>query len=57
MPSIRILLCGAMLLIFTQDPWLMAQGPQAGSTVLTVRVTSRLVFLDVTVLDKQGHRW
>ena len=55
MPSIRILLCCAVLLSVTHDRWLIAQGQQTGSSVPTIRVTSRLVFLDVTVLDKQGH--
>jgi hypothetical protein len=55
MPSIRILLCGAMLLGVTQDPWLTAQGQPSVSAVPTIQVTSRAVFLDVTVLDKQGH--
>jgi hypothetical protein len=35
---------------------LIAQGQQAPPTdVPTLRVTSTLVFLDVTVLDKKGH--
>jgi VWFA-related protein len=55
MPSIRILFCCAVLLSVTHDRWLIAQGQQTASSVPTIRVTSRLVFLDVTVLDKQGH--
>jgi hypothetical protein len=31
-----------------------AQGQQASGT-LTIKVTSALVFLDITVLDKKGH--
>lgn len=31
------------------------QQPSASAAVPTIRVTSRLVFLDVTVLDKKGH--
>ena len=50
MPSIRILLCCAVLLSVTHDRWLIAQGQQTASSVPTIRVTSRLVFLDVTVL-------
>src|ERR1700757_650570 len=32
-----------------------AQSVQAPANIPTIRVTSRLVFLDVTVLDKKGH--
>ena len=33
----------------------MAQGQQGSSSVPTFHVTSSLVFLDVTVLDKKGR--
>ncbi len=32
-----------------------AQGQQSTPTTPTIKVTSALVFLDVTVLDKKGH--
>ena len=55
MRHLRALFCAAVLLaeIFPQDP--TAQGQRAPSDVPTIQVTSRLVFLDVTVLDKQGR--
>jgi hypothetical protein len=55
MPSIRFLLCDAMLMSLTHGPWFIAQAQQTDSVVPTIRVTSCLVFLDVTVLDKQGR--
>jgi VWFA-related protein len=55
MRHLRALLCAAALLLgaFFQDS--TAQGQQGPSDTLTIQVTSRLVFLDVTVLDKKGR--
>ena len=55
MRHLRALLCAAVLLVgaFFKDS--TAQGQQGPSDTLTIQVTSRLVFLDVTVLDKKGH--
>lgn len=49
------LLCTAILcsIVPTQD--LRAQAQQPPSAAPTLRVTSNLVFLDITVLDKKGH--
>lgn len=55
MKSSRALLCAAVLLVFSPVQRLFAQGQQSPSDVPTFRVTSSLVFLDVTVLDKHGH--
>jgi VWFA-related protein len=55
MRFIRTLLWGAVLLGLTRGSWLMAQDEQAYPADPTFRVTSRLVVLDVTVLDKTGH--
>ena len=55
MQSIGPLLCGVILLSVFKPQSLMAQLPAGASSVPTLRVTSRLVFLDVTVLDKKGH--
>ena len=54
MPPHRALLCGAMLLIGFEAQGAKAQAPPVGSDVPTIQVTSRLVFLDVTVLDRKG---
>jgi VWFA-related protein len=55
MPSLRALLCTLTLAVFASSS-LIAQGTQpAPSTIPTIQVTSRLVFLDVTVLDKRGN--
>jgi VWFA-related protein len=58
MPSFRALLCAVMLVAFPASGS-MAQSQsknQSGpSSIPTIQVTSRLVFLDVTVLDKKGH--
>jgi VWFA-related protein len=51
----RILLRIAILLTVFPVQSLMAQGQQAPSNVPTFRVSSNLVFLDVTVLDKKGR--
>jgi VWFA-related protein len=56
MRSVRALLCSSILLFLflTQTaPWAGAQ--QATSSALTLQVNSRLVFLDVTVLDRNVH--
>ena len=52
MSSLRLWLCGLALL----GGWVQA-GAQGttGADAPTIRVTSRLVFLDVTVLDKKGR--
>lgn len=55
MRFIRALLCAALLLTVLPAQTLMAQTQSGSSAVPTIRVTSRLVFLDVTVLDKKGH--
>ena len=55
MPSIGSFLCGVMLLGVFYAQALRAQLQQGASNTPTIRVTSRLVFLDVTVLDKKGH--
>ena len=53
MRSIRAFVCGAVLLaVAGASP---AQGQQTAPAAPTFRVTSNLVFLDVTVLDKQGR--
>jgi VWFA-related protein len=48
-------LCAASLLLFIPAQEFKAQAQQPPSGVPTLRVTSTLVFLDVTVLDKSGH--
>jgi VWFA-related protein len=55
MRHLRALLCAAVLLVgaFIQNS--PAQGQQGPSDTPTIQVTSRLVFLDVTVLDKKGR--
>jgi VWFA-related protein len=54
--SVRALLCRSILLLLFNNltaHWADAQ--QAASGTPTIQVTSRLVFLDVTVLDRKGH--
>src|ERR1700733_16273182 len=51
----RALLYSSVLLTFSPVQRLMAQGQRGPSGVPTLQVTSTLVFLDVTVLDKQRH--
>jgi VWFA-related protein len=53
----RTLLFGAGLvfLTFDADPRLTAEGQQTAASPPTLHVTSNLVFLDVTVLDRQGR--
>ena len=55
MGHLRALFCATVFLVgvFSQIP--AAQGQQGPSDMLTIQVSSRLVFLDVTVLDKKGH--
>jgi VWFA-related protein len=53
MRSIRAHVCGAVLLTFAGAS--SAQRQQTAPATPTFRVTSNLVFLDVTVLDKKGH--
>jgi VWFA-related protein len=55
MRSIRTLQCGIILLNLVSIEGSMAQAQQVSSDAPTIRVTSRLVFLDVTVLDKKGR--
>jgi hypothetical protein len=57
MPFIRALLCGAVLLSVAAGSCSAAEGQQTGigTAPPTFRVTSNLVFLDVTVLDKKGR--
>jgi hypothetical protein len=55
MRFMRALLCGAVLLSVAAGPWSPAQGQQTAPAAPTFRVTSNLVFLDVTVLDKKGR--
>ena len=58
MPSLRALLCAAAL-VALQASGSMSRSPSKNQTgasnIPTIQVTSRLVFLDVTVLDKEGH--
>jgi VWFA-related protein len=55
MPSIRAKLCLNLLISTFYVQALPAQIQQAPSDAPTFRVTSRLVFLDVTVLDHKGR--
>jgi len=55
MMFLRALICATILLTAIPVQRLMAQSQQGPSGVPTFQVTSSLVFLDVTVLDKQGH--
>ena len=55
MPSIGPFLCGIMLFSVSYVQPLRAQLQPGTSNTPTIRVTSRLVFLDVTVLDKKGR--
>jgi VWFA-related protein len=55
MRSIWALVCGIILLSLFSIKDLTARAQQASSDAPTIRVTSRLVFLDVTVLDKKGR--
>ena len=53
--TFRVLLCAAILFAIISVHKLSAQGQQGSSDQSKIRVTSALVFLDVTVLDKKGH--
>jgi VWFA-related protein len=53
--SIRVLLCVSALTAVIPVQTLIAQTPQNSPSQPTLRITSTLVFLDVTVLDKKGH--
>jgi VWFA-related protein len=55
MAYLRLLLCVFVALVGTFIHESTAQGQQAPSSPPTIQVTSRLVFLDVTVLDKKGQ--
>jgi VWFA-related protein len=55
MRHLRFLLGTAVLLLGTCAQALRAQVQQAPLNTPTIRVNSRLVFLDVTVLDKRGR--
>jgi VWFA-related protein len=58
MPSLRGLLCAVMLVAFPASrsmPQSQVKNQSGPSNVPTIQVTSRLVFLDVTVLDKEGN--
>jgi hypothetical protein len=55
MPSMRAVFSGAMLLGALTLQTAAAQNPPSSPDVPTLHVTSRLVFLDVTVLDSKGH--
>lgn len=54
MKFLPMLLCASTLLLFVRDEISNAQTQQGAGGVPTLRVTSTLVFLDVTVLDKNG---
>jgi VWFA-related protein len=55
MRHLRALLCAVAPLVGTFFQASTAQGQQAPSNTPAIQVTSRLVFLDVTVLDKKGR--
>jgi hypothetical protein len=58
MPSLRALLCAVMLVAFPASrsmPQSQLKNQSGPSNIPTIQVTSRLVFLDVTVLDKEGN--
>jgi VWFA-related protein len=55
MKLFRVLLCSTILLTFISVHKWSAQGQQGPSGEPKIRVTSALVFLDVTVLDKKGR--
>jgi hypothetical protein len=55
MQSIRALFCGTILLSLFGIQGSIARAQEPSSDVPTIRVTSRLVYLDVTVLDKKEH--
>ncbi|MDQ2832924.1 MAG: VWA domain-containing protein [Acidobacteriota bacterium] len=55
MQLIRALQCGTILLTLSHVMALTAQAPSPSPDTPTIQVNSRLVFLDVTVLDKKGR--
>jgi len=55
MKLFRVPLCAAILLTMFPFQELKAQGQQRPSAVPRIKVTSALVFLDVTVVDKKGR--
>lgn len=55
MKLFRALLCAAILLTVVPRHGLIARGQQGSSAPPPIRVTSNLVFLDVTVLDKNSR--
>jgi VWFA-related protein len=55
MAYLRVLLCTSIALVGTFFQESAAQIQQGPSNAPTIQVTSRLVFLDVTVLDKKGR--
>jgi VWFA-related protein len=55
MKLIQVLGCAAILLTVIPVRELKAQAQQPSSGAPKIQVTSALVFLDVTVLDKKGH--
>jgi hypothetical protein len=57
MPLMRTLLFGAGLVLpgLMAGPRPVAEGQQTAAAAPTFRVTTNLVFLDVTVLDKKGR--
>ncbi len=55
MAAIASFVRGVILLSLFCAPVLRGQLQPGASNTPTIRVTSRLVFLDVTVLDKKGH--
>ena len=55
MRSLRALFCGTIMLSLFSIKASTARAQQTPANTPTIRVTSRLVFLDVTVLDKKGR--
>jgi len=55
MRSVRALSCGIVVLSLFNIKASTARAQQPSADTPTIRVTSRLVFLDVTVLDKKGR--
>ncbi len=58
MPSLRALFCAAILVAFPASqsmPQSQLKNQSEPPNIPTIQVTSRLVYLDVTVLDKKGN--
>jgi len=53
--AMRVLLCVTALMAVIPVQTLVAQNQQNSPSQPTLQITSTLVFLDVTVLDKKGH--